>query len=80
MADWDGALQAPQGMFRVIGEDELQTPAVRSWIGDYRSLASARRVANDHATPLNPVVVFDDQSKTQCLTWGDVEVDAEGIV
>lgn len=54
-------LQAPAGKFRVIGVD-LKTAATANYhLGDFDTLATADRIAQDKAGVGNPVFIYDDK-------------------
>lgn len=54
-------LQAPAGKFRVIGVD-LKTAATSNYhLGDFDTLATADKIAQEKASVGNPVFIYDDQ-------------------
>jgi len=56
-------LQAPKGKFRVIGVD-LKAAAIANYhVGDFETLAMAKKVAKGKASVGNPIYIYDDTSE-----------------
>ena len=56
-------LKASPGKFKVIGVDTFEGPRADYFIGEYKTLAEASKVVDEHGSEMNPVYCYDDSGR-----------------